>query len=209
MTALDIGWIMAVTGLAQLLAAPVAARLAARIDLRLMLAVGMALFALGVGLNGRLTNQSGFAELALPQAIRGAAMLLCFIPINRLALATLPPNELKNASGVFNLTRNLGGAVGLALLNTFIEHGQQLHWSRLAERIEPGRPEVRATLDTMAARFGDVLRGADPNVAALREVARVVQREALVLTFNDAFLAVSLLLAASLVLMPLVRRPRT
>ena len=207
LTALDIGWVMAVTGVAQLAAAPLAGRVSTRIDLRLMLAIGMALMALGIYLNGALTNQSGFAELALPQAVRGVAMLFCFMPINRLSLGTLPAEELKNASGVFNLTRNLGGAVGLAVLNTFINQQAQLHWSRLAERVTPARPVVRATLDALADRLAGLLPG-DPQLAALKEVARVVEREALVLTFNEAFLGVALLYVAALALMPLIERPK-
>ena len=165
----------------------------------LLLAIGFALFALGLYLNSFLTSESGFAELALPQALRGVALLFCFIPINRLSLATLPPHQLKNASGVFNLTRNLGGAVGLALLNTLIDHREQLHWNHLAARIDPTRPEVQATLDTLAARFSSFLPG-DAELAALRQVARIVEREAQVLTFNDAFLGLSVLYLAALLL---------
>jgi MFS transporter, DHA2 family, multidrug resistance protein len=206
-SALDIGYVMAVTGLAQFAMAPVAGRLSTRVDLRWMLALGMALFALGSWLNGFLTHQSGLAELALPQAVRGVALLLCFIPINRLSLGTLPPSELKNASGVFNLTRNLGGAVGLALLSTFLDHREQHHWNRLAADIDPTRPEVGAVLEALAGRFAGLLPG-DPDLAALRQVALLVEREATVLTFNDAFLLVSLLFAAALALTPLIRKPR-
>jgi DHA2 family multidrug resistance protein len=206
-SALDIGYVMAVTGLAQFAMAPVAGRLSTRVDLRWMLALGMALFALGSWLNGFLTHQSGLAELALPQAVRGVALLLCFIPINRLSLGTLPPSELKNASGVFNLTRNLGGAVGLALLSTFLDHREQLHWNRLAAAADPARPEVGHVLDTLAARFAGLLPG-DPDLAALRQVALLVEREAMVLTFNDAFLLVgALLLASALGALLLHRQP--
>lgn len=206
-SALDIGWVMAVTGCAQLAAAPVASRLAARLDHRVMLTFGMALFAIGAWLNGFLTSQSGFGELALPQAVRGAAMLFCFIRINRLALGTLPPAELKNASGVFNLTRNLGGAVGLALLNTLLHHREALHWSRLADHVDPARPEVEASLDLLADRLEPLLPGVDARLAALDHLGGLVHREALVQAFNDAFLAVALLFAAALCLMPLIRRP--
>ena len=206
-TALDIGYVMAVTGIAQFITAPIAARLSTRVDLRALLAIGFALFALGLYLNSFLTSESGFADLALPQALRGVALLFCFIPINRLSLATLPPHELKNASGVFNLTRNLGGAVGLALLNTLIDHREQLHWNHLAARIDPTRPEVQATLDTLAARFSSLLPG-DAEFAALRQVARIVECQAQVLTFNDAFLGLSALYLAALLLWPLMQKPR-
>ncbi len=198
---------MAVTGIAQFITAPIAARLSTRVDLRLLLAIGFALFALGLWLNSFLTSESGFADLALPQLCRGVALLFCFIPINRLSLATLPPHELKNASGVFNLTRNLGGAVGLALLNTLIARREQLHWNRLAAWIDLTRPEVQATLDTLAGRFSSLLPG-DADLAALRQLARLVEREAQVLTFNDAFLGLAVLYVAVLLLWPLLQKPR-
>jgi DHA2 family multidrug resistance protein len=204
-TAFDIGIVMAVTGIAQLACAPIAGRLSTRVDLRTMLIVGIALFALGLWLNTGLTTESGLAELALPQALRGVALLLCFIPINRLSLATMPPAELKNASGVFNLTRNLGGAVGLAVLSTFINSREQLHWNRLGTWIDAGRPVVRATIDTLTARFENVLPG-EARLAALKQIGTMVHQQALVLTFNDAFLILSLTFLSSLLLMPLLRR---
>jgi DHA2 family multidrug resistance protein len=142
-SALDIGWVMAVTGMAQLAAAPVASRLAERLDHRLMLVVGMALFGLGSWLNGFLTSESGFDELALPQAVRGAAMLFCFIPINRLALGTLPPAELRNASGVFNLTRNLGGAVGWPCSAPSSTAARRCTGAALGRPDQPGEPRGR------------------------------------------------------------------
>jgi DHA2 family multidrug resistance protein len=117
---LQIGEVMIVTGAFQFLSAPVAGILSKKMDLRLMLAIGMCLFALGLFLNGGLTNQASFWELFLPQAVRGSSLMLCFLPINTLALGTLPPEKLKNASGLYNLMRNLGGAIGLAAINTVL-----------------------------------------------------------------------------------------
>ena len=168
-TALDIGYVMAVTGMAQLVAAPIASP-PLHPD-RPAHHAGDRLRAVRAGLSGSTAFSPARAALpSLPcrRRLRGVALLFCFIPINRLSLATLPPHELKNASGVFNLTRNLGGAVGLALLNTLIDRREQLHWNHLAAWIDPTRPEVQATLDTLAARFSALLPG-DADLAALRQ----------------------------------------
>ena len=70
---------------------------------------------------------------------RGCSLMLCMVPINNLALGTMPPQKIKNASGLFNLTRNLGGAVGLALINTLLDKRMDLHLQRLRESIVWGR----------------------------------------------------------------------
>ena len=76
----------------------------------------------------------------MPQVLRGVSLMLCMVPINNIALGTLPPERLKNASGLFNLTRNLGGAVGLALINTVLNDRMDLHLQRLHEQRHLGPP---------------------------------------------------------------------
>ncbi len=204
---LEIGEVMFVTGFFQMLSAPVAGALSKKLDLRLMLAIGLALFGTGVYLTSFMTAQWGFAELLLPQALRGSSLMLCFLPINTLALGTLPPDKLKNASGLYNLTRNLGGAIGLAGINTVMTERQQFHWNRLAADINPGHPGVRGFLDTLSARLGNVIPG-DPDIAAMKQLAQIVYREALVLSFNDVLLMMASVFAVALLFMPLVRKPQ-
>ena len=73
--------------------------------------------------------------------------MLCMVPINNLALGTLPPTKIKNASGLFNLTRNLGGAVGLALINTLLDKRMDLHLARLHEAVTWGRAGADETVE--------------------------------------------------------------
>jgi DHA2 family multidrug resistance protein len=204
---LQIGEVMFVTGFFQMLSAPVAGGLSKKLDLRLMLAIGIALFGLGLYLTTFMTAQWGFAELLLPQALRGSSLMLCFLPINTLALGTLPPEKLKNASGLYNLTRNLGGAIGLAGINTVLTERQQFHWNRLAADVNLGRPGVQRFLDSMSARLSDLIPG-DPTAAAMKQLAGIVQREAVVLTFDDVLLLMAAVFGAALLLMPLVRKPQ-
>jgi DHA2 family multidrug resistance protein len=205
---LQIGQVMAVTGAFQFLSAPVAGILSKRLDLRAMLALGLTLFGVGVWLNSFLTHESGFWELFLPQAVRGSSLMLCFIPINAIALGTLPPDQLKNASGLYNLMRNLGGAIGLAAINTVMTERFALHSSRLAEAVTWSRPEVQSWLDAAAARLSSALSPDAAQEAALRLAAGLVRREAMVMTFSDCLLVMASVFAAALLLMPLVRRPR-
>ncbi|MBP2232096.1 DHA2 family multidrug resistance protein [Azospirillum agricola] len=202
---LQIGTIMFVTGAFQFLSAPIAGALSKRLDLRVMLAMGLVLFGSGVWLNSHLTADTGFWELFLPQAVRGLSLMLCFIPINSIALGTLPPDKLKNGSGLYNLMRNLGGAIGLAVINTVLIERGALHTNRLGDNLNLARPEVQQTLDGLAASFDGLV--ADANAAAMAKLVGLVQRESMILTFNDCLLLMSGVFFAALLFMPLVRRP--
>jgi DHA2 family multidrug resistance protein len=207
MNSFDIGVIMIVTGAFQFLSAPLAGAMARRMDPRLMLSLGLGFFGVGLYLTTALTSEWGFWELVLPQAVRGLSLMLCFVPINALALGTLPREELQNASGLYNLTRNLGGAIGLATLNTVLIERFDLHRARLAESLTPSRPGAQAALDQLAERLGDLL-AVPAQSAALKALSRLLEREAWTLTFADAFLALALPFALALLLMPWVEKVR-
>ena len=113
-SSLMIGKTMFVTGVAMFLTAPFAGRLMTRVDPRAMIATGFVLFAIGTWQASFVTVDWDFWELLWPQIFRGVGLMLSMVPINYLALGTLPPTKMKNASGLYNLMRNLGGAVGLA-----------------------------------------------------------------------------------------------
>jgi MFS transporter, DHA2 family, multidrug resistance protein len=206
--ALQIGETVVVTGVAQMLVSPFTAHVARKLDLRIMLAIGMAVFAVAMYWTAQLTNQAGFAELFWPQALRGFGLMFCYLPANLIALGTMPPDKLKNAASLYNLTRDLGGAIVLAVLGTVMNDRLHYHWNRLIEDINPARPVVRHFLDMQTNRFDGLIAG-DPAHAAVALLARLVHREALVMTYNDALLLLGVSFAAGLVLMPFVKAPRS
>jgi DHA2 family multidrug resistance protein len=118
--AFEIGTIMLVTGIAQLIAAPIAAILENRIGARALTGAGFALFALGLGLSAIQPRTADFDEMFWPQIVRGVAIMFCLLPPTRIALGALPEIEVADASGLFNLMRNLGGAIGIALIDTIL-----------------------------------------------------------------------------------------
>ena len=207
-SSLQIGETVVVTGLAQMAVSPFTTHIARNLDLRIMLACGMGLFAVTMYLTAGLTNQASFAELLVPQALRGVALMFCYLPANLIALGTLPPDKLKNAAGLYNLTRDLGGAIGLALLVTAMNDRLHFHWNRLIEDINPARPAVQHFLDMQMHRFDGLING-DPARAAIKLLADTVQREALVLTYNDVLMLLGVAFAFGLLLMPLVKNPRS
>ena len=206
-SSLQIGETVVITGLAQLAMSPISPFLARKMDLRLMLGIGIALFAVAMYLTAGLTHQSGFAELFVPQAVRGVALMMCYIPANLIALSSVPQDKLKNAAGLYNLTRDLGGAIALATIGTVMNNRLHFHWNRLIEDINPARPAVQHFLDMQSNRL-DALVPGDTGRAAVKLLANLVQREALVMTYNDAIMLICSLFVAALFMMPLVRRPR-
>ncbi len=204
---LQIGTIMAVVGIFQCMSAPIAGAMARKFDPRVLLTLGLTLFATGLFLNSRLTADASFGEFFLPQAVRGLALILCMLPINQLALGTLSPLALKNASGLFNLMRNLGGAIGLAGINTVIADRLALHQARLADNLNIGRPEVQSVLDGLSARLAVTMPG-DTDKMAIKVVWQMLTREAYVLTFNDCLLIMAGVFAMGLLFMPLLRKPK-
>jgi DHA2 family multidrug resistance protein len=201
---IQIGQTMVVTGAAMFFTAPAIGVLQRKIDLRLLLVAGVSMTAAGMWLNSHLTGESGFWDLAPPQMLRGSGLMMCMIPMTGLALGTLSPDRVQNASGLFNLTRNLGGALGLALINTMLDQGRDFHRTELAAAVSSGHADTQSWLDQTAASLS--AQGiADPATAALARLAAMVEREAMVMTFNNVFLTMALAFAALLPLLLFTR----
>jgi MFS transporter, DHA2 family, multidrug resistance protein len=205
-SALQIGETMFISGLCMFATAPIVGRLSSKADPRIMMAIGFAGFAAGTWIVTGLTKDWDFWELLLPQVLRGCSLMLCMIPINNIALGTLAPTRLKNASGLYNLTRNLGGAVGLALINTLLNDRWDLHLARMHERFTWTSAAVLERLDMMRRQF-EVL-GGDADGMALKAVTNTVRMQALLMSFSDVFLVLTLLFLAMACATPLIRRPR-
>ncbi|QCI68160.1 DHA2 family efflux MFS transporter permease subunit [Phreatobacter stygius] len=205
-SALMIGETMFVTGIAMFLSAPIVGRLSTRMDLRVMMAIGFLMFALGTYQVSFVTKDWTFGELLVPQILRGAALMMCMVPINNLSLGTLPLDRMKNAAGLYNLTRNLGGAVGLALINTLLNDRTDLHLQRLHEQVAWGRTRAEETLNSLTQAFQSL--GSDAELAALKQLATMVRREAFVMAIGDVFFALTVLFVLMVALVPIMRRPK-
>ena len=171
-----------------------------------MLAIGLGLFAFSMYLTATLTNQTAYSRMFVPQVVRGLGLICCYLPANMIALGTLPQDKMKNAAGLYNLTRDLGGAIGLATIVTIMNERLHFHWNRLIEDINPARAAVQQFLDLQVNRFNTLIPG-NSSHAAMKMLANLVQREALVLTYNDLLLLIGSLFVFGLMLLPLVGRP--
>jgi len=203
--ALMIGETMFVTGVAMFLTAPIAGRLSQVLDPRAMMLAGFMGFALGTYLATGITVDWDFRELLVPQILRGCSLMICMVPINNLSLGTLPPSQLKNASGLYNLTRNLGGAVGLAVINTVLNDRLDLHLARLHENVAWGRAVAEDTLSGLQQQMG--AQTPDGDLAGLKTLAQIVRKQAEVMSFSDVFLILTAMFAGMALLAMLMRKP--
>lgn len=204
--ALEIGRIMLVTGVAQLMMAPVAVALEPRFDPRLLTAAGFAAFAAGLGLSAFDTPATDFDGMFWPQAVRGLAIMFCLLPPTRLALGHLDPDRVPDASGLFNLMRNLGGAIGLALIDTVIYGRVPGHAVAIEDALAAGDARMAAFVGIPPAMF-EAQAGAalDPDTAAM--LAPMVEKAALTWAIDEAWGLIALLTLAALVCVAFVRRP--
>lgn len=203
-SALMIGETMFVSGAAMFVSAPIIGRLMTKVDLRLMIATGLVIFAISSWMMTGITRDYDFYELLVPQILRGVGIMMAMVPVNNIALGTLPPSRLKNASGLFNLTRNLGGAVGLAVINTVLDHRTDLHISRLHDRVTWGNSVAVETLNMLTQKF----QGAgNASLMALKQLSMIVHRQAVVMSFGDAFFILTCFYLALSTLVLFVNKP--
>jgi DHA2 family multidrug resistance protein len=205
-SALQIGQTIFVVGFAQLASTMVAATLSQRIDLRWMIAVGLSLFALSLWMTSGMTSQWGFAQLLVPQLVRGFALMLCIVPSVNMALSGVPPQDLGAASGLFNLMRNLGGAIGIAVVNSWLQDDTRIAAARLSEALGHSGRAAGEVIGALAARMGP--DGAYGGELAQAVLARLIGREALSIGFDDVFRVMAWMFIGALVLVPFCKIDR-
>lgn len=206
-SALQIGMAVFSTGIFQVLSIPVYSFFANRIDLRWLLMFGLGCFAFSLWNFMPITHDWGARELLIPQAFRGMAQQFSVAPVVTLTLGGLAPERLKMASGLFNLMRNLGGAIGIAWCATLLNDRTNLHFARLAEALAAPNDAMNAMLDTLAGQF--IRLGYDTSyaaTAALRQLWTLTYREARTLTFSDTFMAIMCCFIIAAAMVPLMKK---
>jgi MFS transporter, DHA2 family, multidrug resistance protein len=205
-SALKIGETMFVSGVAMFLTAPIAGRLSTKVDPRIMIGGGFIGFAIGTYIASGITTEWGFYELLMPQILRGVSLMMCMVTVTNIALGTLTPQELRGGSGLFNLTRNLGGAVGLALINTVMNQRIDLHLTRLHETVGWSHDKAVQTLQNMTNAFSPL--GSDAPTAALKKLSGLVRQQATDMAIADIFVLLTFLFIGIVFLTPLLRKPK-
>jgi MFS transporter, DHA2 family, multidrug resistance protein len=190
--ALQIGEIMLVTGVAQIACAPIVAALVRRFDVRLLSAFGFLVLTLGAALSANQTQNTDFAGMFAGQLVRGCAFMFCVLPPTELALGNLSSAAIPDASGLFNLMRNLGGAVGLAIIDSIIFTRSPEHAQKLFDGLVSGDPSTLSSLGV--TQDAVVQAAADPGKRAA--MSELLKQVAFADSINDAWFALAILTLA-------------
>ncbi len=195
------------TGVASLIGTPVFILLSRRFDPRWLMMFGLACFGASLWSYSLITSQWSGAELLWPQLLRGFPQVFAVAPSVNLGLGSLPPERLKYASGLFNMMRNLGGAVGIAVSAAIINSKFNLHFEMIASTLTPANGAMTRLVDQVGARYGHVLGNtADGHRAALKQLWALTYREAATLAYADAFRVLMVAFIVATLLVPLMRK---
>lgn len=209
-TAQETGLLLLPGALASAFMMPFAAKFGQIFDPRKLIAIG------AIGLVGAILMLASFStftsadDMFFPLLLRGAASVFMFLPLSLAAIGPLPKKDIPAATGLFNLTRQFGGSIGIAMLTTLLSRRQAYHGAMLAEHVSAGNPLASQRIDIIAG--GLAARGGIPiesaKGAALGMVQGSVKLQALILSFNDCFYVVAGLIVLSLPLVLLLGRPQ-
>ena len=205
----QIGMVLAWTGLPQLLLIPLVPRLMKRFDPRLIIGVGFALFAASNFMNILMTPDYASDQLFWPNIIRAVGQALVFAPLSAVATAGIEPENAGSASGLFNMMRNLGGAVGIAILQTFVTKREQYHSNVLTQSVSLFEDATRTRIEQLTQYFlnhGFADRAGASHWAVVA-IGRVVQKQAFIMAFSDTFYLLGAALIVALVAALMLKRP--
>ncbi len=179
------------------------------VDIRWIIVAGTLVTMVSMWQLGHLSTQSGTADTTLALLLRGLGTGLLFVPINQVAFASLKKNELQQGSGLLSLSRQLGGSFGIALLATFVQQHIQLHRVDLLSHYAASNEAFMGRLQGLAAGMtAHGMDGADARSAALSLLDKLLMRQAMTMSYNDAFLVMLIVNLATLPAVLLLRRPK-
>ncbi|KIZ44948.1 MULTISPECIES: MDR family MFS transporter [Rhodopseudomonas] len=205
----QIGMVLAWTGLPQLALIPLVPALMKKFDARLLIAVGFALFAASNFMNIWMTPDYATDQLFWPNIIRAVGQALAMTPLSVVATAGIEKENAGSASGLFNMMRNLGGAVGIAMLQTFLTKREQYHSNVLMQAVTLFAQATRDRLEHLTQYFLAHGAGSPADALARAEVAigHIVQKQAFILAFSDTFYLLGVALVGALVAGLFLKKP--
>lgn len=202
--ALEIGKVFLVSGMFQVVLMPLVGRFGGKVDQRLLLVLGIGGVALSLWMNSHLTERSGFGDLVSSMFVRSVALAFLFIPISVITLSDLPADKRGNGTGLFNLTRELGGSIGTAWMGLSLDRGSKIHGSYLAESVTAYSPFTQEQYGSIRGSLGAQTTSSE--LVPETVLAMKVKLQALVLTFQEGFLEATLVFLGCFVLLLFLRK---
>ncbi|MEY9591739.1 DHA2 family multidrug resistance protein [Bradyrhizobium yuanmingense] len=205
----QIGMVLAWTGLPQLVLIPLVPRLMQKFDARIIIGVGFVLFAASNFMNINMTNDYAADQLLWPNIVRAIGQALVMAPLSAVATAGIEAENAGSASGLFNMMRNLGGAVGIALLQTVLSKREQYHSNVLMQSVSVFEEATRTRLEQLTQYFVNhgVIDRADAAHRAYVAIGHTVQKQAYIFAFSDTFYLLGMALIVALIAVFFLKRP--
>ena len=205
----QIGMVLAWTGLPQLVLIPLVPRLMKRVDPRIVIAIGFALFAASNFMNVYMTGDYASDQLFWPNVVRAIGQALVLTPLSAVATAGIEPENAGSASGLFNMMRNLGGAIGIAALQTLLTKREQYHSNVLTQSVSLFEEATRTRIEQLTQYFMNhgIIDRVDAAHRAYVAVGNIVQKQAFILAFSDTFYVLGAALIVALLAGLLLKKP--
>ncbi|WP_027818530.1 MDR family MFS transporter [Paraburkholderia bannensis] len=203
------GAIMLLSGLPAFLVMPILPRLLGKVDFRVLVVSGLLLFTLSCMLDISLTAQSVGHDFVWSQLIRGVAQMLAMMPLNQASMAAVAREDSGDAAGLYNMARNLGGSIGLAIIGTLIDRRETYHTAVLRESLSAnsliGQERLASGAANWFAQTGDM---AYSQMRSLGQIATQIQQQSTVITYSETFWVLGIALAACVPLALLLKKPQ-
>ncbi|MYM87763.1 DHA2 family efflux MFS transporter permease subunit [Rugamonas sp. FT82W] len=192
---MQIGEVIMWVGLPQLFIMPFVAKMSSKIDNRILCSFGLLLFGGSCLMNAYMDATTGYDQLLLSQVVRALGQPFVMLTLSNFAMNGISPKDMPSASSLINMTRNLGGSIGIALLATALTSREHFHSQRLGESVTGFAAATQERLAALTQSF--MSKGFDATSAsdmALKAVDGIVRREAYVMAYNDGFFLVAMVL---------------
>ncbi len=206
--ALQIGEVLMWLGLPQLVILPFVPRLMALVDGRILVGLGFSLFSASCYMNAFMTHDTAADQLHMSMLVRALGQPFIITPLSALTAGSMPPQHMGAASILFNIMRNLGGSIGIALLATFTTIREHFHFSELSERMGGNAMILQERISIMTKQM--LPAAISPDIAQTKAITRIgnmVRREAYVMAYSDCFFIIGSALLISLISVALLRKP--
>jgi DHA2 family multidrug resistance protein len=202
------GRVLFISGLPAFMMMPFLPLLLGKVNIRLLVFGGLTCFTVSCFLDIHLTAQSSGSSFTVSQLLRGLGQILCFMPLNQASVGAVSREDTPDASGLFNMARNLGGSMGLAVIGVFVDRRVEAHADDIRAGLDANSPLLQDRLASQAAGFaargGDLAYGYNQ---ALQQLANTIHQQALVMTYSEAFWALGVGLFLMMPLILLLRPP--
>jgi MFS transporter, DHA2 family, multidrug resistance protein len=206
----QIGGVLAWTGLPQLILIPLVPKLMQRFDIRYIAFAGMSIFAISSFMNTSMSLDYSGDQLFIPNIVRAVGQALMLAPLSAISLGSVAPQDAASASGISNMMRNLGGAIGTAVLATIVTKREQFHSNIIGQAVDLGREEVRARIAQTTDYFTahGMTDPAGAHQQAVLALGNAVKRQALVMGFSDTFAVIGIVLVLAGIAILMTGKPK-